>query len=274
MPNDETASTLSIVIPAYNERATIASMLAAVTRALPGVTKQVLVVDDCSTDGTREWLVDNIGSEGLKGSSLQVDDKGGISMLPNEHPDHPETSVGVIYRDLNQGKGAALRDGFRHVTGDVVVVQDADLEYDPADWERMWRLIVTDGVADVVYGSRFFGHPHRSLYFHHYIGNRLISFLFDLLFNQTLSDVEVCYKMIRREVLESMNLRKNDFGIEIEISAQIVLARRWRIYELGIHYYGRTYEEGKKINWKDGLKALFYLFALRIRSGLKPPAER
>jgi hypothetical protein len=149
-------------------------------------------------------------------------------------------------------------------SGDVVVIQEADLEYDPNDWSRILPLIAERKVADVVYGSRFYGRPHRSLYFHHYIGNRLISVLFNLLYNQTLSDIEVCYKMFTRQVLKDLRLTSDGFGIEIEITA-IVRARRWRIYEVGISYYGRTYDEGKKISWMDGLKALVYLFKFRIQ---------
>ena len=157
-----------------------------------------------------------------------------------------------------------MRTGFARASGDVIVIQDADLEYDPNDWSRMLPLIVDRKVADVVYGSRFHGRPHRSLYFHHYMGNRLISFLFNLLYDQMLSDIEVCYKMFTSEVLNGLKLTSDDFGLEIEISAQIARARRWRIYEVGISYYGRTYDEGKKINWLDGLKALVYLFKFRI----------
>jgi glycosyltransferase involved in cell wall biosynthesis len=158
-----------------------------------------------------------------------------------------------------------VRSGFACATGDVIVIQDADLEYDPNDWSRMLPLITDRQTADVVYGSRFFGRPHRSLYFHHYLGNRLISLIFNLLYNQMLSDIEVCYKMFTSEVLKDLRLTSDDFGVEIEISAQIARAKRWRIYEVGISYYGRTYVEGKKINWRDGLKALMYLIIFRIR---------
>ena len=158
----------------------------------------------------------------------------------------------------------ALQTGLAEATGDVTVIQDADLEYDPADWEEMYDLIAGRGVADVVYGSRFYGRPHRALYFHHYMANRFISFLFNLLFNQQLTDIEVCYKMFTRAVRESLRITANDFGFEVQFSAQVALARRWRIYEVGIRYFGRTYEEGKKINWKDGVKALWYLLKFRV----------
>jgi hypothetical protein len=147
----------------------------------------------------------------------------------------------------------------------VLVIQDADLEYDPNDWEQMYDLIAECKVADVVFGSRFYGRPHRSLYFHHYLGNRLISFLFNLVFNQTLTDIECCYKMMTSGVARSLRLTANDFGIEVELCAQIARQRKLRIYELGIRYFGRTYAEGKKIKWKDGLKALWYVIWFRFR---------
>jgi glycosyltransferase involved in cell wall biosynthesis len=174
--------------------------------------------------------------------------------------------IKVILHARNLGKGGALRTGFAACTGDVVIIQDADLEYDPVDWAPMYDLIAIRGVADVVYGSRFSGRPHRALYFHHYMANRLISLLFNGLYNQTLSDIEVCYKMMSRAVLESLRLTCNDFGIEVELSAQIARAKTWRIYEVGITYYGRTYAEGKKINWRDGVKALWYLLKFRFAS--------
>jgi len=145
-----------------------------------------------------------------------------------------------------------------------VVIQDADLEYDPQDWAAMYDLIAVRKVADVVYGSRFHGRAHRSLYFHHYLANRLISLLFNILYNQTLSDIETCYKMMTAEVARSLRLSADDFGAEVEISANIARQRKLRIYELGITYYGRSYDEGKKINWKDGVKALWYLLKFRF----------
>ena len=169
-----------------------------------------------------------------------------------------------VLKDERGQKGAALSTGFSAATGDICIVQDADLEYDPADWAAMYELVTVRGVADVVYGSRFYGRPHRALYFHHYMANRLISFLFNALYNQQLTDIEVCYKMFTREVLESLAITANDFGFEVQFSAQVALARRWRIYEVGISYYGRTYDEGKKINWTDGVKALWYLVKYRL----------
>jgi glycosyltransferase involved in cell wall biosynthesis len=240
-------TTLSVVIPVYNEMGTIAALLREVVTALPDVPKQIIVVDDGSRDGTREWLRDNLSDvDGVPGQNTAP-----VEFIP-------------VFHDRNKGKGAAVRTGFEYVTGDVIVIQDADLEYDPADWSLMLPLINDKKIADVVYGSRFDSRPHRSLYFHHYLGNRLISLLFSMLYNQTLSDIETCYKMFSREVLKSLQLSANDFGFEIQLSAQIALARRWRVYEVGISYYGRTYEEGKKINWLDGLKALVYLLKWRV----------
>jgi glycosyltransferase involved in cell wall biosynthesis len=258
---------LSVIIPAYNEVQTIGRMVQQVVRAIPQVPKQIVIVDDCSNDGTSEWLRRNLAHAGGVWGSIALDDGGELELSA----DGPQNEGGfwftIIFHERNRGKGAALRTGFSRASGDVIVIQDADLEYDPDDWSRMLPLIVDRKVADVVYGSRFYGRPHRSLYFHHYLGNRLISFLFDLLYDQMLSDIEVCYKMFTSDVLGELKLSCNDFGVEIEISAQIARARRWRIYEVGISYYGRTYSEGKKINWRDGLKALVYLVKFRIRTG-------
>ncbi|WP_017325454.1 glycosyltransferase family 2 protein [Synechococcus sp. PCC 7336] len=258
------ASVLSVLIPAYNERDSIAQVLVTVAAALPDVSKEIVVVDDGSTDGTREWLDRNIAKSAGYWQELTLEADGTLGRIAADRHSQGAVSFQVIFHDRNRGKGAALQTAMKASTGDAIVVQDADLEYDPADWERMYRLICVRQVADVVYGSRFYGYAHRSLYFHHYCANQLISLLFNLLYNQTLSDVEVCYKMFTREVLESLKITQNDFGFEIQISAQIARQRKWRIYELGIHYYGRTYSEGKKINWKDGVKALWYLFWFRF----------
>lgn len=256
---------LSIVIPAFNERATIAAVLSAVAAALPGIEKEIVVIDDCSTDGTREWLETFIPNGAIAAAALSLDKSGELKIRKPRKDQAPGLRLRALYHDRNRGKGAALRTGFAAVSGDVVVIQDADLEYDPEDWEEMWRLIAIKQVADVVYGSRFYGRPHRALYYHHYMANRVISCLFNLLYDQTLTDIEVCYKMMRRDVLKSLRLTANDFGIEVEMSAGIARARHWRIYEMGISYYGRTYAEGKKINWKDGLLAFWYLLKFRIR---------
>jgi glycosyltransferase involved in cell wall biosynthesis len=258
------APVLSVVIPVYNEAGTIGRILVEVAKALPEVPKQIIIVDDCSTDGTSEWLRRNLGhAEGIW-RGVSVDDDGEIELCAQSALGTAAFLFMVLFHERNRGKGAAVRTGFEHASGDVIVIQDADLEYDPNDWSLMLPLIVDRKVADVVYGSRFFGRPHRSLYFHHYVGNRTISLIYNILYNQMLSDIEVCYKMFTSEVLKHLVLTSDDFGFEIEISAQIALARRWRIYEVGISYYGRTYEEGKKINWKDGLRALLYLVKFRI----------
>jgi glycosyltransferase involved in cell wall biosynthesis len=258
------SATLSVVIPVYNEARTIGHVVARVVGAIPAVRKEIIIVDDGSRDGTSEWLRRNLAAAEGVWRGLSLDGDAELRLSRDGAHDNAGFSIAVHFHHRNHGKGAALRTGFAHTTGDVIVVQDADLEYDPQDWSLMLPLIVERQAADVVYGSRFFGRPHRSLYYHHYIGNRLISILFNILYNQMLSDIEVCYKMLRREVLHELHLTADDFGFEIEISAQIALARRWRIYEVGISYYGRTYDEGKKINWRDGLKALVYLLKFRL----------
>lgn len=249
---------LSILMPVYNEVANIAAILERVEAALPDVTKELVIVDDGSRDGTRAWL----------GEKFSIVDEESIgSGMSTACSLSSRCLVKVIFHSCNKGKGGALQTAMRAATGEVLVIQDADLEYDPEDWRVMYDLVAVKKVADVVYGSRFYGKPHRSLYFHHYIANRLISLIFNVLCNQTLTDIETCYKMFTRQVLNSLKLTANDFGIEIQISTQIALDGRWRIYETGIHYYGRTYLEGKKIGWKDGLKALWYLFRYRVNPG-------
>jgi glycosyltransferase involved in cell wall biosynthesis len=252
---------LSVVVPVYDEIRTIGSVLARLSAALPHVAKQIIVVDDGSTDGTRDWLTENFPGGTWTGTRIAVNADGMLDFAAN---DGAAVTVQVTFHDANRGKGAALRTAFAAVTGDVVVIQDADLEYDPNDWPAMYDLIAVRKVADVVYGSRFLGAPHRSLFYHHYLGNRLLSVLFNICFNQTLTDIETCYKMMTREVLRSLRLTTDDFGIEVEISAQIAKQPGLRVYELGISYYGRTYAEGKKIDWTDGLKAIWYLFKFRI----------
>jgi glycosyltransferase involved in cell wall biosynthesis len=266
---------LSVVIPAYDERETLPRILRAVALALPGITREVVLIDDCSTDGTREWIKAAFPSSANPVAGVRCAESGRIEFLTEAEAAAAaegsfEKVAGALtvrpkLQDANGGKGRALRAGFALATGDVIVIQDADLEYDPSDWTPMFRLFQI-GVADVVYGSRFYGRPHRSLYFYHYLGNRTISALFNVLFDQTLSDLETCYKMFRRGAIEDATLISDDFGIEVELSAAFARPKRWRIYECAINYYGRTYDEGKKIGWRDGLLALWYVVKFRLRS--------
>lgn len=252
----------------FNELASLPKILNRVVLALPGVEKEIVIVDDCSTDGTREWLREHIGDRicvataGCRGAVIISNGPADRSEIADQSP--AIAAIRSIFHERNGGKGAAVRTGLRLVTGDVIVIQDADLEYDPADWHRFWPLFA-NGHADVVYGSRFHGAPHRCLYFHHYIANKTLSILFSMLFNQILTDLETCYKMFSKDVLQILTLRCNDFGFEIEFSANVARKRDLRIYEIGISYFGRTYAEGKKINWKDGIKALVYIFIYRFR---------
>jgi glycosyltransferase involved in cell wall biosynthesis len=251
---------LSVVIPVYNERHTLGTILAVVARTLPDVSKEIIVVDDCSKDGTREWLKANFPDGVRSGSKIDLDGEGNLAFA-QESESSPVT-IRPIFHERNRGKGGGLQIGFAAISGDVLVIQDADLEYDPNDWQQMYDLVAVRRVADVVFGSRFYGRPHRSLYFHHYFANRLISFLFNIVFNQTLTDIETCYKMMTREVARSLRLTaasKWKSAQKSPVSADFV------IYELGISYCGRTYAEGKKINWKDGMKALWYVFKFRFR---------
>jgi glycosyltransferase involved in cell wall biosynthesis len=250
---------LSILMPVYNEITSIAAIVDRVKAALPGVSKEIVIVDDGSRDGTRAWLTERFPAVGDESSNGE--------RATNVNTLSDDCTVRVIFHSRNKGKGGAIQTAMRAATGAVVVIQDADLEYDPDDWRVMYDLIAAKKVADVVYGSRFYGKPHRSLYFHHYLANRLISLIFNMLCNQTLTDVETCYKMFSRDVLKTLALTANDFGVEIQLSMQIALVPRWRIYETGIHYYGRTYLEGKKVGWKDGLKALWYLIRYRVAPG-------
>ena len=268
---------LSVIIPVYNEIHTLDTILAKVVAALPGVTKEIVLIDDFSNDGTRQWLEANFGNNDDLPLTINLGSDLSLMRASNQEYQLQQQSKSnivvsqpvfisfkVIYNDRNLGKGAALRNGFKSATGDVLVIQDADLEYDPQDWAKMWRIIA-EGHGDVVYGSRFYGEPHRVLYFHHLLGNKVISNLINVLCNTTLSDIEVCYKMFRREVIEEIDLTCNDFGFEVEFTVKVTLSpRRWRIYETGISYYGRTYEEGKKISWRDGIMALLYIFKFRL----------
>jgi glycosyltransferase involved in cell wall biosynthesis len=260
---------LSVVVPVYNERETLPRILRAVMMVLPGISREIVLVDDGSRDGTREWISATFPAESNVIAGVCRDHDGTIRFLGTASEGHGfEKVAGPVtvrpwLQAANGGKGSALRDGLTAATGDVLVIQDADLEYDPSDWAPMFRLLQI-GVADVVYGSRFYGRPHRALYFYHYLGNRTISALFNVLFDQTLTDLETCYKMFRREVIEGAVLSSDDFGIEVELSAVFARPRRWRIYECAISYYGRTYDEGKKIGWRDGLLALWYVVKFRF----------
>jgi glycosyltransferase involved in cell wall biosynthesis len=232
---------ISVVIPCYNERQTIEEIVRAVrSSSVPNL--EIIVVDDCSTDGTREILVSNL----------------------------QETADIILYHAKNQGKGAALRTGFAAATGDLIIVQDADLEYDPQEYPLLLDPI-TAGKADVVYGSRFLGgRAHRVVYFWHMVGNRFLTLLSNMLTNLNLTDMETCYKAFRREALANIVIEEDRFGFEPEITAKIA-KRGCRIFEVGISYNGRTYEEGKKIGWKDGVRAVYAivkynLFARPVKS--------
>ncbi|HEX8341643.1 MAG TPA: glycosyltransferase family 2 protein [Tepidisphaeraceae bacterium] len=224
---------LSIVIPVYNEAGTIHELVGrVVTARLPdGMDREIICVNDCSRDGT----------------AARLDE------LPAAFPG---THFVIHHKPVNEGKGAALRDGFKDATGDLVLVQDADLEYDPDDYMKLLEPIV-EGKADVVYGSRFIGEPHRVLYYWHTLGNKFLTTLSNMFTNLNLTDMEVCYKVFRRDVLTAIRIKSNRFGFEPEITAKIAKMRpRLRIYEVGVAYYGRSYEEGKKITWKDGVSAI------------------
>ena len=228
---------LSILIPCYNEAATIEKVIEDVLRA-PFPDKEIIVVDDFSTDGTREILRDRIVTKIAK----------------------------VAYHSLNQGKGAALRTAIKEATGDIFIIQDADLEYDPQEYPKVIGPIL-EGKADVVYGSRFVGsEPHRVVYFWHRVGNGILTLVSNMFTNLNLTDMETCYKAFRREIIQSIEIEENRFGFEPEVTAKISRIPGIRIYEIGISYYGRTYHEGKKINWKDGVRALYCIIKYNIFS--------
>jgi glycosyltransferase involved in cell wall biosynthesis len=230
---------LSVIIPCYNELGTIEQVLHAV-KASPIKNLEIIIVDDCSIDGTREKLYSGLETEADK----------------------------VIYHKRNLGKGAALRTGFAAATGDIIIVQDADLEYDPQEYPLMVKPIIDDK-ADVVFGSRFqSGRPHRVVYYWHRLGNSFLTTLSNMFTNINLTDMETCYKAFRREIIQNINIEENRFGFEPEITAKIAKTR-CRIYEVGISYYGRTYKEGKKIGWKDGIRAIFCIIKYNVFGNYK-----
>jgi glycosyltransferase involved in cell wall biosynthesis len=242
---------VSIVIPVYNERAFIEEVLLRV-QATP-IEKEILVIDDKSSDGTRTLLedLDKAQSEGKRDILVQ-NGKARLSL----------DNIRFLFQAQNGGKGAALRRGFEAATGDIVLVQDADLEYDPKDYPTLLEPIF-DGRADVVYGSRFLGGPQRVHFFWHYVGNKFLTLLSDIFTNLKLTDMETCYKVFRREVLQNIKLESNRFGFEPEITAKISKGN-WRIYEVSISYAGRSYAEGKKITWRDGFSTLWCIIRFNL----------
>jgi glycosyltransferase involved in cell wall biosynthesis len=229
---------VTLVMPVFNEVRTLAEILRRVVAV--DFPKEIIIVDDCSTDGSREWL--------------ELLDAKGLSLLEGAVPKN-ENRFRVLLQPVNSGKGAALRRGFAEAKGDIVLVQDADLEYDPRDIPRLIKPIL-DGNADVVFGSRFIGETRRVLYFWHSVLNQGLTLLSNMTSGLNLTDMETCYKAFRREVLQSFTLKEDRFGIEPELTARVGRANV-RVYEVPVSYFGRTYEEGKKIGWKDGVRALY-----------------
>lgn len=225
---------LSIIIPAYNEGRTIHLILNKLQEVvlLNGISKEIIIVNDCSKDTTEDAIQNYMNL-------------------------HPELNIQYFKHEINKGKGAALHTGIQKATGDYLIIQDADLEYDPQEYNLLLKPVL-DGFADVVFGSRFIGgNPHRILFFWHTIGNKFLTFLSNMFTNLNLTDMETCYKLFNTKIIQSIALRENRFGFEPEITAKISRVEKIRIYEVGISYYGRTYEEGKKIGWKDGFRAIY-----------------
>ncbi len=222
---------LSIVMPVYNEQDTLFEIVQRVLDSPVPLEREIVMVDDCSKDGTH-------------------------ALYPKLPERFPGANIRVFKHPVNKGKGAALRTGFKEAKGDIVLIQDSDLEYDPKDYPKLLAPIL-DGRADVVYGSRFVGgEEHRVLYYWHYLGNKFLTMMSNMFTNLNLTDMETCYKVFKREVLANMNLKSDRFGIEPEMTAKVAKGR-WRVYEVGISYSGRSYEEGKKITWKDGVRAIY-----------------
>lgn len=232
---------LSIVIPAYNEEKTIHKILDKVlsVNLINGIKKELIIVNDCSKDNTLQVL-----NEYCKNNS--------------------DADIKVLHHEVNKGKGAALHTGIAHATGEYLIIQDADMEYDPREYNDLLKPVI-EGFADVVFGSRFLGgNPHRILFFWHSIGNQLLTKLSNMFTNLNLSDMETCYKLFRTDIIQSLELKENRFGFEPEVTAKIARVPNVRIYEVGISYYGRTYEEGKKIGWKDGFRAIYSILKYNV----------
>lgn len=235
------AQKLSIVIPAYNEEKTIHLILDRIkaVQLVNNIEKELIITNDCSKDDTEGAILRYIQS-------------------------NPELNIQYYKHEVNQGKGAALHTGIKHATGDYVVIQDADLEYDPQEYNILLKPFL-EGFADVVYGSRFMGgKPHRILFFWHSIGNKFLTFISNMFTNLNLTDMETCYKLFRRDIIQSLDLKEKRFGFEPEVTAKISRIPKIRIYEVGISYYGRTYEEGKKIGWRDGVRAIYCILKYNL----------
>lgn len=233
--------TLSIIIPAYNEGKTIHLILNKIkaVELMNNTKKQIIIVNDCSTDNTEDAILRYIQQ--------------------NEN-----LWIRYVKHEVNQGKGAALHTGINHASGDIIIIQDADLEYDPREYDLLLKPVL-EGVADVVYGSRFIGgRTHRILFFWHTIGNKFLTFTSNIFTNLNLSDMETCYKLFKADILKGLNLEERRFGFEPEVTSKIARIPNLRIYEVGISYYGRTYAEGKKINWKDGVRAIYCIIKYNL----------